>query len=285
MLSDLLNKTKTTLSFEVSPPKTEDEFNAVFEKLDSLAALQPDFISCTYGAGGSSAGKTVEMAAYIQHRLNIDTMAHMTCVGFKREDLQKNCELLEKEGIRYVMALRGDRPKTMSDEQFESREFLYATDMIRYLKANTSLSIAGGCYPEKHYEAESFESDLRHLKEKVDAGADFLVTQLFFDNDIFYRFREKAESFGITAPICAGIMPITSAKQIGKSVNLSGSSVPKALEDMIAKYGDDKEDMRKAGVDYAVHQILDLKERGVDGIHIYTMNRPKTTAEIVTQIS
>ena len=284
MLADLLNKTKTTLSFEVSPPKTEDEFNAVFEKLDSLAALQPDFISCTYGAGGSSAGKTVEMAAYIQHRLNIDTMAHMTCVGFKREDLQKNCDLLEKEGIRYVMALRGDRPKTMSDEQFESREFLYAADMIRYLKANTSLSIAGGCYPEKHYEAESFESDLRHLKEKVDAGADFLVTQLFFDNDIFYRFREKVESFGITAPICAGIMPITSAKQIGKSVNLSGSSVPKALEDMIAKYGDDKENMRKAGVDYAVRQILDLKERGVNGIHIYTMNRPKTTAEIVAQI-
>lgn len=284
MLVDLLNKTKTTLSFEVSPPKTEDEFNAVFEKLDALATLQPDFISCTYGAGGSSAGKTVEMAAYIRHRLHIDTIAHMTCVGFKRADLQKNCELLEKEGIRYVMALRGDRPRTMSDEQFESREFLYASDMIRYLKANTSLSVAGGCYPEKHYEAESFESDLRHLKEKVDAGADFLVTQLFFDNDIFYRFKEKAASFGITVPICAGIMPITSAKQIGTSVNLSGSSVPKALEDMIARYGDNKEDMRKAGVDYAVRQILDLKERGVDGIHIYTMNRPKTTAEIVAQI-
>lgn len=285
MLADLLKKTKTTISFEVLSPKTDDEFNAVFEKLDSLAALNPDFMSCTYGAGGSRAGKTVEMAAYIQNRLHIDAMAHMTCVGFKRADLQKNCELLEKEGIRYVMALRGDRPSTMSDEQFEGREFLYASDMIRYLKANTSLSVAGVCYPEKHYEAESFESDLRHLKEKVDAGADFLVTQLFFDNDIFYRFREKAASFGITVPICAGIMPITGANQLGTSVNLSGSSVPKALEDIIDKYGDSKEDMHKAGVDYAVRQILDLKERGVDGIHIYTMNRPKTTAEIVEQIS
>lgn len=285
MLADLLKKTKTTISFEVLSPKTDDEFNAVFEKLDSLAALNPDFMSCTYGAGGSRAGKTVEMAAYIQNRLHIDAMAHMTCVGFKRADLQKNCELLEKEGIRYVMALRGDRPSTMSDEQFEGREFLYASDMIRYLKANTSLSVAGVCYPEKHYEAESFESDLRHLKEKVDVGADFLVTQLFFDNDIFYRFREKAASFGITVPICAGIMPITGANQLGTSVNLSGSSVPKALEDIIDKYGDSKEDMHKAGVDYAVRQILDLKERGVDGIHIYTMNRPKTTAEIVAQIS
>ncbi|MDE7282622.1 MAG: methylenetetrahydrofolate reductase, partial [Lachnospiraceae bacterium] len=140
------------------------------------------------------------------------------------------------------------------------------------------------CYPEKHYEAESFESDLMHLKEKVEAGAEFLVTQLFFHNDTFYRFQEKAAAIGITVPICAGIMPITSAKQIGTSVNLSGSSVPKELEDMIAAYGDNKEDMRKAGVDYAVRQILDLKEHGVDGIHLYTMNRPKTTTEIVTQI-
>jgi len=284
MIQDLLNKTKTSLSFEVSPPKTEDEFQAIFGKLDTLAALQPDFISCTYGAGGSNAGKTIEVASYIQNHLHIDTIAHMTCVGFKRADLQKNCELLEKEGIHYVMALRGDRPRTMGDEQFHGREFFYASDMIRYLKANTSLSIAGACYPEKHYEAESFESDLMHLKEKVEAGAQFLVTQLFFRNDTFYRFRERIGAMGITVPVCAGIMPITSAKQIGTSVNLSGSSVPKELENIIAAYGDNKEDMRKAGVDYAVRQILDLKENGVDGIHLYTMNRPKTTAEIVEQI-
>lgn len=284
MINDLLSKTKTSISFEVSPPKTENEFQAMFGKLDTLAALQPDFISCTYGAGGSKAGKTVEIASYIQHKLQIDAIAHMTCVGFKQADLQKNCELLEKEGIRHVMALRGDRPQFMTDEQFNGREFFYASDMIRYLKANTSLQIAGACYPEKHYEAESFESDLLHLKEKVEAGAQFLITQLFFDNAFFYRFRERAAACGITVPICAGIMPITSAKQIGTSVTLSGSSVPKALADLIANYGENPEDMRKAGIDYAIRQILGLKENGVDGIHIYTMNRPKTTAQIVAEI-
>ncbi len=284
MVNDLFNKTGPCLSFEVSPPKTEEEFQAIFAKLDALAALHPNFISCTYGAGGSKAGKTAEIASYIQHRLQIDAIAHMTCVGFKREDLQKNCELLEKEGIRHVMALRGDRPQYMTDEQFGSREFFYASDMIRYLKANTSLEIAGACYPEKHFEAESFESDLEHLKEKVDAGASFLITQLFFSNDIFYRFLEQVKKAGISVPVCAGIMPVTSAKQIGTSITPSGSSVPKELSDIIANYGENKEDMRKAGIDYAVRQIRDLKEHGVDGIHLYTMNRPKTTAEIVAQI-
>ena len=272
MIKDLLDRTKTSLSFEVSPPKTEDEFQAIFGKLNLLAALQPDFISCTYGAGGSNAGKTIEIASYIQNHLHIDTIAHVTCVGFKQSDLQKNCESLEKEGIHYIMALRGDRPQTMSDEQFNSREFLYASDMIRYLRANTSLSVAGACYPEKHYEAASFESDLIHLREKVEAGASFLVTQLFFDNNMFYRFRERVAALGITVPVCAGIMPIISAEQISRSINLSGSSVPKEVEDMIAAYGKNKEDMRKAGIDHAVRQILDLKEHGVDGIHIYTIS-------------
>ena len=208
----------------------------------------------------------------------------MTGVGFKQADLQENCELLQKEGIRYVMALRGDRPRTMTDEQYNNREFFYASDMIRYLKANTSLQIAGACYPEKHYEAENFESDLKHLKEKVNAGASFLVTQLFFSNELFYRFRERAAAAGITVPICAGIMPVTNAKQIGTTVTLSGSSVPKELSDLIATYGENKDDMRKAGIDYAVRQIRDLKENGVDGIHLYTMNGPKTTAKIVSQI-
>jgi len=284
MIENLLNRTKTSLSFEVSPPKTEEEFQAVFGKLESFAALKPDFISCTYGAGGSRAGKTVEIVSYIQNQLHIDAIAHMTCVGFKQADLQTNCEALQREGIRYVMALRGDRPQAMTDEQFSNREFFYATDMVRYLKANTSLRIAGACYPEKHYEAESIESDLTHLKEKVDAGASFLITQLFFSNDFFYRFKERAAAAGITVPICAGIMPVISAKQIGTSVTLSGSSVPKELSDLIANYGENKEDMRKAGIDYAIRQIRDLQEHGVDGIHIYSMNKVKTTTEICSML-
>lgn len=284
MIQDLLTKTKTSLSFEVFPPKKEGEFQDVFGKLDAFAALHPDFISCTYGAGGSKSKNTIEIASYIQHQLHIDAIAHITCVGFRQSDLEHNCASLEKEGIKYVLALRGDRPQTMTDEQFNSREFFYASDMVHYLKANTSLQIAGACYPEKHYEAESFESDLVHLKQKVDAGVTFLISQLFFHNDIFYRFQERVADAGITVPVCAGIMPITSAKQIGTSVTLSGSSVPKELADLIANYGENPEDMRKAGIDYAVRQILDLKKHGVDGIHIYTMNRPKMTAEIVSQI-
>ena len=284
MIKDLLNKTKTSLSFEVFPPKTEDEFQGIYSKLDALAALQPDFISCTYGAGGSKSGKTFEIASYIQNTLHIDAIAHITCVGFQKSDLEKNWKMLEKEGICHVLALRGDRPKTMTDEQFQNREFFYATDMIRYLKEHTSLKLAGACYPEKHFEAESFETDLKHLKEKVDVGAEFLISQLFFSNDVFYHFQERAADLGITVPICAGIMPITSAKQIGTSVSLSGSSVPKELSDIIANYGEKPEEMRKAGIDYAVRQIRGLKEHGVDGIHIYTMNRPKTAAEIIAKI-
>ena len=172
----------------------------------------------------------------------------------------------------------------MSDEQFNSREFAHASDLTRYLREQAHLHIAGACYPEKHYEAASIETDLNHLKEKQDAGAEFLITQLFFDNDYFYTFREKAANKGITIPICAGIMPITTAKQIGTTVSLSGSSVPKAMSDMIAKYADSPEDLRKAGIDYAIRQILNLKEHNVEGIHIYTMNKPKMAAEIVRNI-
>lgn len=284
MIKDLLNKTKTTISFEVFPPKEEEEFQNVFHKLDALAILKPDFISCTYGAGGSKSEKTMEIAGYIQNKLHIDTIAHMTCVGFKKQDLEKNCDLLEKENISYVLALRGDRPLAMTEEQFKSREFFYASDMVHYLKKNTSLQIAGACYPEKHYEADSMESDLEHLKEKIDAGVRFLISQMFFCNDIFYRFLERTRKMGISVPICAGIMPITSAKQLGTSVKLSGASLPKAFTDMIARYGDYPEDMRKAGIAYAVEQIHELKEHGVDGIHIYTMNRPKTMEELYKQL-
>ena len=281
MIKDLLNGTKTTLSFEVFPPKKEDGFPSVYNVLDSLAGLAPDFISCTYGAGGSRSGKTVEIASYIQNRLHIDAIAHITCVGFKKADLAKNCKLLQEEGLRHVLALRGDRPKTMTDEQYNDREFYYASDMIRHLKeSDTDFTIAGACYPEKHFESANIEEDLTHLKEKVDSGAEFLITPMFFDNAVFYRFMEKAAAAGINVPVCAGIMPITSAKQLGTTVTLSGSSIPKELSDLIAAYGEQPEEMRKAGIDYAIRQINNLKTHGVDGIHIYSMNRSKTTAQI-----
>lgn len=283
MISELL-KQKQTLSFEVFPPKKDGEFEAAHETLDQLALLQPDFISVTYGAGGSRSKKTVDIASYIQNTLHIDALAHMTCVGCKEADLMQVCEDLKTANIKHCLALRGDRPKDMTDEQFYNRDFAYASDMITYLRERTDLNIAGACYPEKHYEAATQDTDLDALKQKQDAGAQFLITQLFFDNDYFYRFRERCISKGISIPICTGIMPITTAKQLGTTVSLSGSSVPKALADIIATYGENPEDMRKAGIEYAINQILDLQKNGVDGVHIYTMNKPILAKEIVNAI-
>lgn len=283
MIKDMFEH-KRTLSFEVFPPKKDGEFKAAFEILDALGKLSPDFISVTYGAGGSRSGKTVEIASYIQNTLKIDAMAHLTCVGSKREELLKIAQSLKAENINYILALRGDKPKDMSDEQFASRDFAHANDLITFLKENTSLHMAGACYPEKHFECFSMESDLNNLKRKQDAGAELFISQLFFDNDFYYTFLEKAEKKGISIPICAGIMPITAAKQLGTTVTLSGSSVPKALTDLIATYGDNPDDMRKAGIDFAIRQIRDLQENGVNDIHLYTMNKPQMAAEITKSI-
>jgi methylenetetrahydrofolate reductase (NADPH) len=283
MAKKIFNKEKT-LSFEVFPPKKDGEFEAAYNVLDRLGELSPDFISVTYGAGGSNSKKTVDIASYIQNTLKIDAIAHMTCVGCKKEKLIEVYDSLKEANVSHVLALRGDRPKDMTDEQYEARDFAHASDMMQFLKANTDLHFGGACYPEKHFECFSMESDLNNLKLKQDAGAEFLITQLFFDNDYFYSFLEKAEKKGITLPIAAGIMPITTPKQIGTTVSLSGSSIPKEMADIIAKYGDNADDIRKAGIDYAVRQILDLQSNGVDHIHIYCMNRPKTTAEIVNAV-
>ena len=284
MIKDIFNEKKPTLSFEVFPPKKEDDFANAFAILDKLALLKPDFISVTYGAGGSKSKKTVEIASYIQNQLHIPALAHLTCVGSRRQDIDTIAAQLQENGISHVMALRGDRPADMSDEIYDGREFTHASDLIRYLSSNTSLHMGGACYPEKHYEAATMEEDLQNLRKKCEAGAEFLISQLFFDNESFYRFLEQARAASIQAPISAGIMPITTPKQIGTTVTLSGSSVPKKLADIIASYGDDPADMRKAGIEYAIGQIQDLKDSGVDGIHIYTMNRPKVAAEILAGI-
>jgi len=216
--------------------------------------------------------------------LHLPVLAHLTCVGNTKADITSVAEQLKDAGVTNVLALRGDRPSYMTDEQFEAREFSHASDLTAYLKATTDFHIAGACYPEKHYEALSMTEDLLNTKTKVSAGCEFLISQLFFENDYFYRYQELAHKSKINVPICAGIMPITSAKQLGTTVSLSGSSVPKALSDLIAVYGDHPQDMRKAGIEYAINQIRGLKEHGVDGIHLYSMNKPKVTAEIASSI-
>ncbi|MBO5167418.1 MAG: methylenetetrahydrofolate reductase [NAD(P)H] [Lachnospiraceae bacterium] len=284
MIKDTINKNECNISFEVFPPKKDADFDTAYDTLNALSTLHPDFISVTYGAGGSKSKKTLEIASYIQNTLHIEALAHLTCVGSKKEDILSIASQFAEHNITQVLALRGDRPKDMSDEQYNLRDFAHASDLITFLKAETDLSCAGACYPEKHFECFSKESDLLHLKFKQDAGADFFISQLFFDNDYFYDFRERAAKKGITVPLLAGIMPVTSATQLGTTVSLSGSSIPKSFSDLIATYGDNPEDMRKAGIDYAIRQILDLKANGVDGIHIYTMNKPKMAAEIVNSI-
>lgn len=279
MLNEMLKK-DSSLSFEVFPPKKDDEFDNCFKVLDSLSELSPDFISVTYGAGGSRSKKTVEIASYIQNTLKIDAMAHMTCVGSNENDILTVANDLKKEGVSHVLALRGDKPKDMSEEQFAQRIFPHATDLIRFLNSNTSLDVSASCYPEKHPEAISMDSDIAFMKMKQDMGAKMFISQLFFDNADYYRFVERADRAGIVVPIVAGIMPITSAKQIGSTVTLAGSSVPKKLADICAKYGDSPEDMRQAGIAYAVDQIKDLRKCGMGHIHIYCMNKPKMTAEI-----
>ena len=268
------------LSLEVFPPKKQDDFDNAFELLKKFSILDPSFISVTYGAGGSNSKKTVEIASYIQNELHINTYAHLTCVGNTKENIDKVIMDLQREHINSVLALRGDRPATMTDEEFNSCEFAHATDLISYLKSKTHLHIAGACYPEKHFESKSMENDMEVLQKKAELGTELFISQLFFNNDVFYRFEEMVRRKGIQTPISAGIMPITTSRQLGTTVSLSGSSVPKKLADLIAKYDDHPEDMRKAGIEYAVNQIEDLKAHGQLDVHLYSMNKAKTTKEI-----
>lgn len=285
MIKNIYRQGRTIFSFEVFPPKKEEEFNDIYNTLNKLKTLNPDFISVTYGAGGSNSKKTAAIASYIKNSCDIEPIAHLTAVAMDEAFLTDFINELKEKGVSNVLALRGDRPKDMSDEAYANRRFLHAEDIIRIIRRESDICIAGACYPEIHPESESRESDLYYLKQKVDTGVGFLITQMFFNNHKFYKFRELAEKKGIHVPISAGIMPITSAKQLGTSVTLSGTSVPGELSSLVAKYADAPEDLRKAGIEYAVKQIEDLIANNVDGIHIYTMNKADTAKEIMEQLS
>lgn len=283
MIKDIFNSKNTALSFEVFPPKKDDDFANVFKTIDELAELKPDFISVTYGAGGSNSRKTLDVASYIQNQKKIDALCHMTCVGYTKSDLDKALEDFDAASLNNVLALRGDRPVSMSDEQFNNREFMFANEMVEYIrnKKGSSVCIGGACYPEKHPESDSIEEDIENIKRKVDAGLDFMTTQMCFDNELFYRYFDLLNKNGIKIPVTCGIMPITRANQLGRSVTLSGSSVPKALSDIIALHSDDPDEMFKYGTQYAADQINDLISHGASGIHIYAMNNSKTVSTIM----
>jgi len=285
MITDIFNQGKTVFSFEVFPPKKNEEIYDLYKTLDTLKTLNPDFISVTYGAGGSNSKKTATIASYIKNICEIEPIAHMTAVAMDETFLLQLLDELREKSIANILALRGDRPKDMSDEDYENRSFRYAEDIIRMIrKQSEDICIAAACYPEIHPESMSRQTDLQYLKQKIDTGVNFLITQMFFDNTKFYEFREEAHQYGIDIPISTGIMPITSARQLGTSVSLSGTSVPQALSNLVAKYADKPEDMRKAGIEYATKQIEDLIANGVDGIHLYTMNKAATACEITKNI-
>lgn len=273
MIKDIYQRGKTVFSLEVFPPKTDDDVALIFKALDELKKLKLDFISITYGAGGSTSKRTLDIASYVQNTCGIEALAHFTCVALNEELFYRFLEALRVSNIRNVLALRGDRPQDMSDETYLNRPYKYARELVSLLRQNTDFCIGGACYPEIHPESGNLKNDLRFLKAKVDAGIDFLITQLFFDNDCFYRFSENAGKHGITVPISAGIMPITSARQIHTIVTLSGASIPAALRIIFEKYEDKPEDFKKAGLDYATNQVMKLMEYGAAGIHLYTLNK------------
>lgn len=281
-ISELFGKGKCVFSFEVFPPKKDMSADAIYGTLDSLKKLAPDFISVTYGAGGTNGDNiTGDIASYICNDLKINSAAHLTCVSNTREDIDIILDDLKKKGVENILALRGD----INPERPQKNDFLYASDLIDYIKKNADFHISAACYPESHLDSPDFISDIRHLKEKQDAGAEHMISQLFFDNDLFYNFLEKARIAGITVPIEAGIMPVTNKKSIERMVSMCGASLPAKFTRIMAKYENNPEALRDAGIAYAVDQIVDLVASGVDGIHLYTMNNPYIAEKISEAVS
>ena len=279
---DILNTKEVTLSFEVFPPRTEAGILTVEQATEQIAALRPDFMSVTYGAGGGTSKHTTRIAADLQQKYGTNVLAHLTCVSSTKEMVRGMIRNYRENGIENIMALRGDIPaegRTVFD-------YNHASELIYDIKSiDDSFCIGGACYPEGHVECERQSEDIMHLKEKVDAGCDFLTTQMFFDNATMYSFMYRIREAGIEVPIVAGIMPITNPGQVKRSVALSGATIPQRFRTMVDRFGDDPESMKQAGVVYAAEQIVDLIANGVTHIHVYSMNKPEIAAAIQNSLS
>lgn len=279
---DLLHK-RPTLSFEIFPPKNHDgDISSIFSTIEELVKLNPDFISVTYGAGGSTTENTVEIASKIKNEYNMEAVAHLSCIDASPEQLVKVIDLLKENKIENILALRGDYPKDY-DPKTANHYFKYASELNKFINEHypDTFCLSGACYPEVHQEADSLENDLNALKAKVDAGAQYLITQIFFDNNYYYRLVREARIKGINVPIIAGIMPATNSKSLLNIAKLSGCNIPYNLSAMIERFKNNPKAMKEVGINYAVYQIIDLITNGVDGIHIYTMNKPEIAKEIL----
>lgn len=283
-ITELLNDKKVSLSMEVFPPKTTTAFESVSKAVMKIAELKPDFMSVTYGAGGGTSEHTVKIASDIKDAYGVSSMAHLTCVSSTSETIEHQIKLMKDAGIENVLALRGDIPK---DAEFPlSNDFRYAVDLVRKVKEIApDMCIGGACYPEGHPEAANKADDIKHIKEKVEAGCEFLTTQMFFDNSIFYNYIYRLREAGIMVPVIAGIMPITKKNQVDRSIQLSGCCVPARFKSIVDWFGDDPAKMQQAGIAYATDQIIDLIANGINHIHIYTMNNPEVAAGIINNLS
>lgn len=283
-IKKLYNNKETVFSFEIFPPNKNFSSEKLYEVIDELSTHNPDFISVTYGAGGTTKSGTIEMASYIKNKLNIESVTHLTCVGSKKDEIDNFLNELEENNIENILALRGDIPQGQTEEILDTGDFKYASDLIEEINKNGKFSVGGAFYPEVHHENNDL-LDLFHLKKKAEAGIDFLISQIFFDNEVFLSYKEKAEKLGIDIPLTAGIIPITNANQIKRITSLCHCTIPKKLEKILEKYGDNNESMLQAGVAYATEQIVELLSSGVKGIHLYTMNKTEAVKEILNNIS
>lgn len=282
-IKERISDGKVHLSFEVFPPKTDAKYDDVISAVDEIAKLQPSFISVTYGAGGGTSKNTVKIASHIQNDLHVDSIAHLTCVSSTKEEVRQRISELQESGIENILALRGDIPQ---DAAFPiPNQYKYAYELIQDIKSQGDFCIGAACYPEGHVESEHKEEDIAHLKYKVDCGVDFLTTQMFFDNSVFYNFLYRIREKGITIPVIPGIMPVTNGKQIARSCQLSGAVLPPRFRAIVDCFGENPKAMQQAGIAYATDQIIDLIANGIKNIHVYSMNKPEVAAAIMHNLS
>lgn len=283
---DIITQNKFSLSFEVFPPKTDTAFESVKIATEEIAQLSPSFMSVTYGAGGGTSKYTLDIAKNLKKCYGVPTLEHLTCVSSTKETVREKIEEIKAAGIENVMALRGDIPVELQNADRSDWDYKYAIDLILELKeAAPDFCIGGACYPEIHPESENQKDDIKRLKEKADAGCDFLTTQMFFDNNLLYNFLYKIREAGITVPVIPGIMPITNANQVARAIKLSGSFMPQRFKSLVDKFGCDPAAMKQAGIAYATDQIIDLYANGITNVHVYSMNKPDVATKIQNNLS
>lgn len=280
---ELIGQGIPTLSFEVFPPKKDTDFADVEKAAFGIADLQPSYMSVTYGAGGNTKGLTIKLAEEIQKQHNVPTIAHLTCVCANRDGIKNALDEMKNAGIENILALRGDIPNNYEGEVFS--DFAHASELVKFIKENGDFCVGGACYPEVHPDSVNKKEDILGLKQKVDAGCEYLTTQMFFDNNIFFNFMYRIREAGITVPIIPGIMPITKRVQVKNAVKLSGCNVPERFKNIVDKFGDTEAAMKQAGIAYATDQIIDLLANGVKNIHVYSMNKPEVAAGIQKNLS